>query len=56
MITLHFVSAYCPLLNPIERLWSLMHKHLTHNKAYATYREFVEATRDFPRKKFPNSD
>src|SRR4051812_20815430 len=25
-IRLHFVPAYCPHLNPIERLWGLMHK------------------------------
>ena len=40
-------------LNPIERLWGLMHKHLTHNKTYATYREFAEVALDFLRKKVP---
>src|SRR3954467_12447449 len=30
-IRLHFVPAYCPHLNPIERLWGLMHKTVTHN-------------------------
>jgi transposase len=24
-IKLHFIPAYCPHLNPIERLWGLMH-------------------------------
>ena len=48
-ITLHFIPAYCPHLNPIERLWGVMHKHLTHNKCYATYREFAEATLDILR-------
>lgn len=52
-IKLHFIPAYCPHLNPIERLWGLMHKHLTHNKAYATYREFANETLDFLRKKVP---
>jgi len=47
-VTLHFIPAYCPHLNPIERLWGLMH-----NKTYATYREFAEATLDFLRKKVP---
>lgn len=46
-IKLHFISAYCPHLNPIERLWRVMHKHLTHNKCYATYRGFAEATLEF---------
>jgi transposase len=26
-IKLHFIPAYCPHLDPIERLWGLMHKH-----------------------------
>ena len=33
------VWAYCPHLNSIERLWGLMHRHITHNKCYATFRE-----------------
>ncbi len=48
-IKLHFVPAYCPHLNPIERLWGVMHKYLTHNKCYATYREFADATLEFLR-------
>ena len=27
---------YCPHLNPIERLWAVMHQHITHNRAYPT--------------------
>ena len=27
-IKLHFIPAYCPHLNPIERLWGLMHKDI----------------------------
>ena len=42
-IRLHFIPAYCPHLNPIERLWGVMHKHLTHNRTYPTYRDFAEA-------------
>ena len=40
-IKLHFIPAYCPHLNPIERLWGAMHKHVTHNKCYATSRDFA---------------
>jgi len=54
-IRLHFVPAYCPHLNPIERLWGVMHKHLTHNRCYATYREFAEATLEFLREKVPKN-
>ena len=32
-IKLHFIPTYCPHLNPIERLWGLMHRHTTHNKS-----------------------
>ena len=31
-IKLHFTPSYCPHLNPIERLWGLMHRNVTHNK------------------------
>jgi len=52
-LTLHFIPAYCPHLNPIERLWGLMHKHLTHNKTYPTYRDFAETMLEFLRTKVP---
>ena len=29
-IKLHFIPTYCPHLDPIERLWGLMHRHITH--------------------------
>ena len=52
-IRLHFIPAYCPHLNPIERLWGVMHKHLTHNTGYATYRDFAEVVLDFLREHVP---
>jgi transposase len=52
-ITLHFVPSYCPHLNPIERLWALMHQTLTHNKTYSTCREFANALLDFLRSEVP---
>jgi len=54
-VRLHFIPAYCPHLNPIERLWGVMHKHLTHNKSYDTYREFAETMLDFLREKVPKN-
>ena len=53
-IRLHFVPAYCPHLNPIERLWGLMHKNVTHNRCYATYNGFCEAVLSFLRRGVPN--
>jgi len=52
-IALHFVPSYCPHLNPIERLWALMHKHLTHNKTYRTCREFADTLLNFLRHEVP---
>src|SRR5664279_231907 len=52
-IRLHFVPTYCPHLNPIERLWGLMHRHTTHNKCYATFREFSAAMLTFLREGVP---
>jgi transposase len=54
-IKLHFVPAYCPHLNPIERLWGLMHKTLTHNRCYATFREFCDALLYFLKEKVPKN-
>ena len=54
-IALHFIPPYCPHLNPIERLWGLMHKHVTHNKCYATCRQFADTTFDFLRDKVPKN-
>ena len=54
-IKLHFVPAYCPHLNPIERLGGVMHKHLTHNKTYFTCKEFADTTLEFPREKVPRN-
>ncbi len=39
-IELHFIPTYCPHLNPIERLWGLMHKNVTHIRCYASYNDF----------------
>jgi len=54
-IKLHFIPAYCPHLNPIERLWGLMHKNITHNKCYATCKQFADATLGFLREKVPQN-
>jgi hypothetical protein len=48
-IRLHFIPSYCPHLNPIERLWGVMHRNVTHNKCYATVAQFADATLGFLR-------
>jgi DDE superfamily endonuclease/Winged helix-turn helix len=54
-IKLHFIPAYCPHLNSIERLWGLMHRHITHNKCYATFKEFSTAMLTFLREDVPKN-
>jgi transposase len=54
-IKLHFIPAYCPHLNPIERLWGVMHRNITHNKTYVTCAQFADATLDFLREKVPRN-
>jgi hypothetical protein len=39
-MVLHFLPSYRPHLDPIERLWGLMHENLTHNRDYKTFAEF----------------
>jgi len=40
---------YCPHLDPIERLWRLMHRHVTHNATHATFKQLSEAVLTFLR-------
>ena len=42
-IRLHFLPPYAPHLNPIERLWGVMHRHVTHNRFHSDFRQFTEA-------------
>jgi transposase len=53
-IKLHFLPPYCPHLNPIERLWAVMHQNVTHNKCYETCTEFAETTLAFLRDEVPS--
>lgn len=54
-IRVHFVPAYCPHLNPIERLWGLMHKNVTHNRCYAKFDSFCTAMLTFLREDVPKN-
>jgi hypothetical protein len=54
-IELHFVPAYCPHLNAIERLWGLMHRHTTHNKCYSSFKDFSIAMLNFLRDDVPRN-
>ena len=44
---------YCPHLNPIERLWAVLHKYVTHNRHYPTQKQFADAVLVFMRETIP---
>jgi transposase len=46
-IELHYLPPYSPNLNPIERLWKIMHEKVSANKYYETFSAFTEATLNF---------
>jgi hypothetical protein len=46
-IKLHFIPADCPHLNPIERLWGLVHKKITHNRSHTRFADFTQAVLTF---------
>jgi hypothetical protein len=48
-----FLPAYAPHLNPIERLWGVMHEYVTHNRYYPGFNEFAEAILAFFEKTVP---
>jgi transposase len=50
-IRLHFIPSYCQHLDPIERLWGLMHRHCNHNKCYAGFTDLIRAVLTFLREK-----
>jgi transposase len=54
-VVVHFIPTYCPHLDPIERLWGVMHKNVTHNKCHATFRDFANAMLTFLRVEVPKN-
>lgn len=46
-VKIHYLPAYSPNLNPIERLWKLMKKKTMNNKFHKTYKEFKTALEQF---------
>ena len=54
-IKVHYIPSYCPHLDPIERLWGLMHRRVTHNRCYATYNDFCRSILHFLREEVPKN-
>lgn len=46
-IKIHYLPAYSPNLNSIERLWKLLREHVCYNKYYTTFADFTDAVRGF---------
>lgn len=46
-IMLHYLPPYSPNLNPIERLWKIMHETVTYNRYYEKFDDFTEAIKNF---------
>jgi len=46
-IKLHYLPPYSPNLNPIERLWKVMHEQVTYNHYYEKFLDFKEAILEF---------
>ncbi|MEI6797892.1 MAG: transposase [Pseudomonadota bacterium] len=44
---------YCPHLNPIERLWAVLHQYVTHNRSYPSQKQFANAILAFMRETIP---
>ena len=44
---------YCPHLNPIERLWAVLHQYVTHNRYYRSQKKFADAILAFMRETIP---
>jgi len=60
-IKLHFIPTYsarpwsASRPEPIERLWGLMNRHITHNKCHETFRDFRDAILTFLREEVPRN-
>ena len=46
-IKIHYLPAYSPNLNAIERLWKIMREYVTYNKYYPKFMEFKDKIHEF---------
>ena len=46
-IELHYLPSYSPNLNPIERLWKIMHEQISNNKFHEKGKDFINAVDNF---------
>jgi transposase len=46
-IKIHYLPPYSPNLNPVERVWKLMHESVRYNQYYGQFADFADATVGF---------
>ena len=46
-IVLHYLPAYSPNLNPIERLWKIMNEYVRNNRVFASAKQFRHEIMEF---------
>ena len=46
-LQVHYLPPYSPNLNPIERLWKVMHEKVTYNRYYKKFHEFKDSIQNF---------
>jgi hypothetical protein len=54
-IKVHYIPSYFPHLDPIERLWGLMHRHVTHNRSHPSFNDFCRSVLHFLRVEVPKN-
>lgn len=52
-VRLHYLPAYSPNLNPIERLWKVMNEHVRNNQFFISTKKFRGAISGFFKKTLP---
>ena len=53
-IKVHYLPPRSPNLNPIERLWKIMHEYVSNNKVYEKFKDFKKSLFDFFDHTMPN--
>lgn len=53
-IKVHYLPPRSPNLNPIERLWKIMHEYVSNNRTYEKFKNFRESLFHFFDKTIPN--
>jgi transposase len=53
-IKVHYLPPRSPNLNPIERLWKIMHEYVSNNKIYGKFKDFKDALFGFFDTTLPN--